>query len=144
MIIFEPHTVIRICDSGFLLLYQKSGWQKLVGRCRLTQSCPEEDTVCVESWIAQRRHGETMGRKLICRARSLPSRGVSSFLFSGGNEAGLQTVTRQLDPKKGILSEGKGKREGEHRAVSRDCPCYTSTCAILNFSGNSWWKGRLG
>lgn len=50
-----------------------------------------------------------MGRKLICRARSLPSRGVSSFLFSGGNEAGLQTVTRQLDPKKGILSEGKGK-----------------------------------
>lgn len=44
-------------------------------------------------------------------------RGVSSFLCSGGNAAGLQTpVARQLNPKKGVLLEGEGKRASEQEA----------------------------
>lgn len=49
--------------------------------------------------------------------QGLCHQGVFSFLCSGGNAAGLQTpVTRQLNPKKGVLLEGEGKRASKQEA----------------------------
>lgn len=70
--------------------------------------------------------------------QGLCHRGVSSFLCSGGNAVGLQTpVTRQLNPKKGVLLEGKGKQASEQETFPDTPATCASTCSTPSFSGSA-------
>lgn len=102
-----------VTQSAFCSL--KTQVAELVERCRLTQSLLELQSRKEAQW----NNGQEAGMQGLCH------RGVSSFLCSGGNAAGLQTpVARQLNPKKGVLLEGEGKWASEPAAFPEILPLH--------------------